>query len=94
MQVERKTYIRIGESPVGPFGPRIDIYRTREPDLGEGIYTYNAKSHPSLSPTGQSPIVFNLYLEKDTNYEHFSNLNGLGSNKLFRRVRRLGDEEF
>ena len=53
MHVERDLYIRIGDSPVGPFGPRIDIYHTAEPDLGQGIYTYNAKAHPSLSTTDE-----------------------------------------
>jgi hypothetical protein len=60
MHVERKLYIRIGESPVGPFGPRIDIYRTQEPDAGQEIYTYNAKAHPSLSPTGEWLVTYNV----------------------------------
>ena len=52
--------IRIGESPVGPFGPRIDTYRTQEPDAGQEIYTYNAKAHPSLSPTGEWLVTYNV----------------------------------
>ena len=60
MHVERELYIRIGESPVGPCGPRIDIYHTQEPDAGQEIYTYNAKAHPSLSPTGEWLISYNV----------------------------------
>ncbi|HIJ66202.1 MAG TPA: DUF4185 domain-containing protein [Candidatus Hydrogenedentes bacterium] len=60
MHLERDLYIRIGESPIGPFGPRIDIYHTREPDAGQGIYTYNAKAHPNLSPTGAWLVSYNV----------------------------------
>ena len=60
MHVERNLYLRIGDSPVGPFGPRIDIYRTDEPDQGQEIYTYNAKAHPSLSPEGKWLLSYNV----------------------------------
>ncbi len=45
MHVENDLYIRIGESPVGPFGPRLNIYHTSESDAEQEIYTYNAKAH-------------------------------------------------
>jgi hypothetical protein len=67
MHVERELYIRIGESPVGPFGPRIDIYHTNEPDAGNGIYTYNAKAHPSISKTGEWLISYNV---NSTSWNH------------------------
>ena len=60
MHVERDLYIRIGDSPVGPFGPRIDIYRTSEEDDGQSIYTYNAKAHPSLSPDDAWLVSYNV----------------------------------
>jgi len=60
MHVERDLYIRIGESPVGPFGTRINIYHTSEPDAGQKIYTYNAKAHPSLSEPGVWLISYNV----------------------------------
>lgn len=60
MHVERDLYIRIGESPVGPFGPRINIYHTHEPDAGQKIYTYNAKAHPSLSEPDGWLISYNV----------------------------------
>jgi len=60
MHLEQDLYIRIGESPVGPFGPRINIYHTTEPDAGNGIYTYNAKAHPSLSKPDEWLISYNV----------------------------------
>ena len=60
MHVERDLYIRVGESPVGPFGPRINVYRTSEQDAGQEIYTYNAKAHPSLSPEGEWLVSYNV----------------------------------
>ena len=60
MHLERDLFIRIGQSPVGPFGPRINIYHTTEPDAGQGIYTYNAKAHPHLASPGQWLISYNV----------------------------------
>ncbi|NKB68595.1 MAG: DUF4185 domain-containing protein [Candidatus Latescibacteria bacterium] len=60
MHVERHLYVRLGDSPVGPFGPRIDIWHTREPEAGQGIYTYNAKAHPSLSAPGEWLLSYNV----------------------------------
>ncbi len=50
---------RVGESPVGPFGPPVRIYYTPEPDEGQCIYTYNAKAHPHLSKPGELLISYN-----------------------------------
>lgn len=69
MHVERDLYIRIGESPVGPFGPRINIYYTEEPDAGQEIYTYNAKAHPNLSEPGEWLISYNV---NSTNWRHLT----------------------
>ena len=69
MHVERDLYIRIGDSPAGPFGPRINIYHTTEPDAGRGVYTYNAKAHPSLSRPGEWLISYNV---NSTSWRHLT----------------------
>ncbi len=70
MHVEQDLYIRIGESPTGPFGQRINIYHTTEPNAGNGIYTYNAKAHPSLSKLGEWLISYNV---NSTSWYHLIN---------------------
>lgn len=52
--------VRIGESPVGPFGPIRRIWRCPEPDLDPDIYTYNAKAHPGLSGPDELLISYNV----------------------------------
>ncbi len=52
--------LRIGASPVGPFGPIRKIWRCPEPDLDSDIYTYNAKAHPHLSQPGELLISYNV----------------------------------
>lgn len=52
-----KVGIRIGDSPVGPFGEITEIYTT--PEFAEGIWTYNAKAHPALSKPGELLISYN-----------------------------------
>ena len=52
-----KVGIRIGDSPYGPFGDIIEIYRT--PEFDEGIWPYNAKAHPALSAPGELLISYN-----------------------------------
>jgi len=69
MHVEQDLYIRIGESPVGPFGPRINIYHTTEPDMGQNIYTYNAKAHPNISTPDEWLISYNV---NSTSWEHLT----------------------
>ncbi|HJP64177.1 MAG TPA: hypothetical protein VJ844_12085, partial [Mucilaginibacter sp.] len=52
--------VRIGASPVGPFGPVIKIWDCRK-DLEEKTYVvYNAKAHPSLSAPGELLITYNV----------------------------------
>lgn len=52
--------MQVGPTPVGPFGPRIVLYKTssdiRDPDL----FTYNAKAHPALSGPGELLISYNV----------------------------------
>ena len=52
-----KVGLRVGLSPVGPFGPIEEIYRT--PEIDEGLLPYNAKAHPALSKPGQLLISYN-----------------------------------
>ena len=53
-------YVRIGDSPVGPFGNAINIYKAPEWDTAVPIYTYNAKAHPSLSSNGDWIVTYNV----------------------------------
>lgn len=56
-----KIALRIGESPVGPFGPERIVFEEPESKrLGEGVYAYNAKAHPVLSRTGELLISYNI----------------------------------
>lgn len=52
-----KVGLRIGDSPVGPFGEIQEIWRTPEAD--EGLFCYNAKAHPNLSAPGELLISYN-----------------------------------
>jgi hypothetical protein len=52
--------MRIGASPIGPFGPVIKLWDTK-PDLEEKTFVvYNAKAHPSLSKPGELLITYNI----------------------------------
>ena len=52
-----KVGMRIGDSPVGPFGEIQEIWRT--PEWDEGLFCYNAKAHPNLSKPGELLISYN-----------------------------------
>jgi hypothetical protein len=52
--------MRIGASPVGPFGPVIKLWDC-QPDLIEKTFVvYNAKAHPTLSKPGELLISYNI----------------------------------
>ena len=57
MGLSDKVGMRIGDSPVGPFGEIREIWRTPEAD--EGLFCYNAKAHPNLSKPGELLISYN-----------------------------------
>lgn len=57
MGLSDKVGLRIGDSPVGPFGEIQEIWRTPEAD--EGLFCYNAKAHPNLSKPGELLISYN-----------------------------------
>lgn len=57
MGLSDKVGMRIGNSPVGPFGPIREIWRT--PEMDEGLFCYNAKAHPNLSKKGELLVSYN-----------------------------------
>ena len=52
--------MRIGASPVGPFGPVIDVFDCPEVRENNHYFAYNAKAHPSLSQQGELLISYNV----------------------------------
>lgn len=52
--------IRIGESPVGPWGPVQEIWDCSEAKEEAEFTVYNAKAHPSLSQPGELLISYNV----------------------------------
>lgn len=68
------TAIRIGESPVGPFGPLQNIWKVPELTEGPGIIPYNAKAHPVLSTENRLLISYNTisadYFKDILKYPH------------------------
>lgn len=59
-QINNSVAIRIGDSPVGPFGMLNIIYETPEPQIDPDIFVYNAKAHPHLSNPGELLISYNV----------------------------------
>lgn len=53
------TSIRIGKSPIGPFGPLQQIWHVPEISDPPGIIPYNAKAHPVLSKKNKLLISYN-----------------------------------
>ncbi len=51
---------RVGDSPVGPWGPVQQLYRCPEDDEDPDTYVYNAKGHPHLSEPGTLLISYNV----------------------------------
>src|SRR5690554_805295 len=51
--------MKIGDTPYGPFGPVIELYRSGEMQQ-KNYLTYNAKAHPSLSGPGELLISYNV----------------------------------
>ena len=52
--------MRIGASPVGPFGPVINVFDCPESRENSHYFAYNAKAHPSLSQQGELLISYNV----------------------------------
>jgi hypothetical protein len=58
--VQQSVAMRIGESPVGPFGPVITIWDCSEAIEEPEFFAYNAKAHPSLSKPGELLVSYNV----------------------------------
>jgi hypothetical protein len=56
----RNVCMRIGGSPIGPFGPVIKVWDTSEALELKGFFSYNAKAHPSLSAKGELLVSYNV----------------------------------
>lgn len=52
--------VRVGESPVGPFGPVQIVWNCPETNITPDTYPYNAKAHPHLSKPGELLISYNV----------------------------------
>ncbi|WP_414618023.1 DUF4185 domain-containing protein [Dyadobacter sp. 32] len=52
--------MQVGPTPVGPFGPRITLYKTSADISDPDLFTYNAKAHPALSEEGELLISYNV----------------------------------
>ncbi len=52
--------VKLGESPVGPFGIFHTIYNCPEVLQNKNIFVYNAKAHPSLSTHDELLISYNV----------------------------------
>ncbi|MFG0329189.1 MAG: DUF4185 domain-containing protein [Phycisphaerales bacterium] len=52
--------VRVGETPVGPFGPVRRVYTAPEPSRDPEIFVYNAKAHPHLSAPDELLISYNV----------------------------------
>jgi len=53
------TAMKIGDSPVGPWGPKIDLWTAVTPP-GIDVFTYNAKAYPHLSAPGTLLVSYNI----------------------------------
>lgn len=52
--------MRLGKSPVGPFGPIIKLWDSSDALIKKSYFSYNAKAHPSLSEKGELLISYNV----------------------------------
>ncbi len=52
---------RVGESPVGPFGPETVFYRSTVPqEFAPGVRCYNAKAHPAFGDGEKILVSYNV----------------------------------
>lgn len=58
--IGKEVAMRVGLSPVGPFGPIVEIWSCPEVLANKNYYTYNAKAHPHLSRPGELLISYNV----------------------------------
>jgi hypothetical protein len=55
-----ETAVRLGTSPVGPFGPPLTVWTCPEAQIDPDIFCYNAKAHPHLSQPGELLVSYNV----------------------------------
>lgn len=53
-------YMQVGDTPVGPFGARIEIWNTGNDIPDPDLFTYNAKAHPAISKPGELLVSYNV----------------------------------
>ena len=59
--ISSKIGARIGKSPVGPFGPILNVYDCQNSlENVSGIFAYNAKAHPALSKPNEMLVSYNV----------------------------------
>jgi hypothetical protein len=52
--------MQIGDSPVGPFGPREKVWNTASDVKEKDLFAYNAKAHPAISKPGELLVSYNV----------------------------------
>lgn len=55
-----KVGLRVGKTPIGPFGSVIDVWDAKDAIEGKKFFTYNAKAHPALSKPSELLISYNV----------------------------------
>lgn len=63
--------VRIGDGPLGPFGPAVPIYAIPEPALDPDIFAYGSKAHPHLSTPGR--LLVSYHVNTFDFADHFEN---------------------
>jgi hypothetical protein len=58
--ISSKVGMRLGSSPVGPFGPIINVFDCKGALNAKNIFPYNAKAHPALSKPGELLVSYNV----------------------------------
>jgi hypothetical protein len=59
--VGKQVALRLGASPVGPFGPVIPLWDcSKDVSIGKNFFCYNAKAHPVLSGKNDLLISYNI----------------------------------
>ncbi|WP_214229401.1 DUF4185 domain-containing protein [Pedobacter sp. B4-66] len=67
--LSRTVGMRLGKTPVGPFGPIIKLWDCSDALKEKSYFPYNAKAHPSLSGKGELLISYNV-----NSFEFFKDL--------------------
>jgi hypothetical protein len=58
--ISNKVGLRLGKSPVGPFGDVIEVWDCSKDLLNKNFFAYNAKAHPALSGKNGLLISYNI----------------------------------